>query len=142
MDTILSDLEELSQMYRDLRVSAFDDGIVENSRKITAVAEAILRSRNALGIVGRAQARLSALMVRWQNEPANHDERRLCRELAATLYRQVEQLIEICARRAHLLESGIAALREDLKHIDNGARYLQSARPAATAAPKFIDSLG
>ncbi len=139
---IISVLEELNRLYRDLQVAAFADCNKETSNATVAVAETILRQRSLLVATEKAQARLSAMMGRWCDEPCAPDELRRCRDLAAAAQRKVERLIDICRERALLLESGLAAMRQDLKQIENGARYLQSSRAATAPRPKFIDSVG
>ncbi len=142
MTKLLSALEELNRLYQELHVAALASSATEDTNATVAVSEAILRHRNLFLDIEKAHVGLSAMTETWSAEEASSEVRQRCRELAATTHRQAEALIEICRQRALLLESGLAAMRENLKQIDTGSRYLRSAQPAAAFRPRFIDSVG
>ncbi len=142
MTKVLSALEELSRLYHELHAAALASSAAEDTNATVAVSESILRHRHVFLAVEKVQSSLSAMTGTWSPEDGSPEVRQRCRELAAIARRKAETLIEICRERALLLESGLAAMRENLKQIDNGSRYLQSAQTATAFHPKFIDSVG
>ena len=144
MDSTIRALEEVSRLYRELRVSLSESPDQNLPTEAPGAAEATLRSAPLIRSLERATARLAALSAWWRQHRerlAPGDRDRVC-GLAETARTELSQTLACCNRHSSALMGRKTRIEADLGRIRKGARFLQSTRPAKTNYPKFIDSRG
>jgi len=136
---MLSVLKDLNRLYGEIEGEVFRESA-------SGMNDSTVRSRDLqlIACMEQASIRLSELVELWlkRRDCISLEEREQVRELAEPIRLRASRLLGCCRGRLTELETHLSRLRGQLWEVQNGARFLQSARPARGNYPKFIDSLG
>jgi hypothetical protein len=140
---MLSALKELDQLYRDIESEAFR-GLPSQAIDEAALSNAAIRNRQLIARLDQVNQRFSESAAQWlgRQQLAPKEEREQVRRLAQEIRLKAARLLESCKGRSAQLEAVLTRLQKELGLVRNGARFLQSSRPARINYPKFIDSRG
>jgi hypothetical protein len=140
---MLTALKELDQLYHDIENEIFRSPASQAIDE-AAVSQAAQHSRQLIDRADRVNQRFSESAARWlgRQKPASREEREQVRRLAEEIRQKAARLLESCTGRSAQLEAVLSGLQKELGLVRNGARFLQSSRPARINYPKFIDSRG
>jgi hypothetical protein len=140
---MLSALKELDQLYRDIEGEVFRNPASQAIDE-AAVFHAALDNRKLIARLDQVNQRFSESAAQWfgRQQLASREEREQVRRLAEETRLKAARLLESCKGHGARLEAVLARLQKELGLVRNGARFLQSSRPARINYPKFIDSRG
>ncbi len=136
---MLSALKQLDRLYDEV-----EREILGESAPGTNDSAALSRNHLLIARLEQAGARFSEDVGRWlsKQDRITPEQREQVRLLAGPIRLRASRLLGRCRDCSAELESHISGLRGQLCEVQNGARFLQSTRPARANYPKFIDSLG
>ncbi len=136
---MLSALKELDRLYDEIEC-----GVLGESAPGANDSAALSRNHQLIARLEQAGARFSEDLGRWLTKQGRTtpEEREQVRKLAGPIRLRASRLLGRCRDCSAELESRLSRLRGQLCEVQNGSRFLQSARPARANYPKFIDSLG
>ncbi len=140
---MLSTLKELDRLYCKIEGELFGSS-TSGKNDAAAISDAVTRSRHLLALLEQASGRLSESAADWsrRGDCIPREEREQVRRLADSARVKASRLLGCCGKLTDRLEASLVGLERELGHVRNGARFLQSSRPAKTNYPKFIDSHG
>jgi hypothetical protein len=136
---MLAALKDLDRLYDEI-----ESEVLGESSSGTDDSVALSRSQQLIARLEQAGTRIATDVRRWleKQDQITLEEREQVRNLAGPIGVRASRLLARCRDRSAKLESRLSGLRGQLCEVQNGARFLQSTRPARANYPKFIDSLG
>jgi hypothetical protein len=144
MDSLIIDLQRLTQFYFGLQKDLSDALNNAECEKERLLAESILQNRIRISQIERMNAHILQLSddLRKARKNRNPKIRAQAESLVSEAKSHAVLIQELFARTSEKMEKTKAGIQKELGSIATGKRYLKSLVPVKNNYPKFIDSTG
>ena len=140
MDSLIIDLQRLTQFYFGLQKDLSDALNNAECEKERSLAESILQNRIRISQIERMNAHILQLSDDLRKARKNRNPK--IRAQAESLVSEAKSHAVLIARTSEKMEKTKAGIQKELGSIATGKRYLKSLVPVKNNYPKFIDSTG